>query len=67
MIGFLTGLGEVLHEVVLGLEAGDQLLRLHELLVAALLAGGVGLGRRVRHVVVLVADRIRVLHNVKLN
>ena len=60
MIGFLTGQGEVLHEVALGLEAGDQLLRLHELLVAALLAGGVGLGRRVRHVVVLVADRIRV-------
>ena len=67
MIGFLTGLGEVLHEVALGLEAGNQLLRLHELVKATLLAGGVGLGRRVRHVVVLVADRIRVLHNVKLN
>ena len=67
MIGFLTGLGEVLHEVALGLEAGDQLLRLHELVEAALLAGGLGLGRRLGHVEVLVADRVRLCHDLKLN
>jgi hypothetical protein len=67
VIGFLTGLGEVLHEVALGLETSNQLLRLHELVKAELLAGGLLLRRRIRHLMVLVNDRIRVLHNVKLN
>jgi len=50
----LTGLGKVLHEVALRLEAGHQLLRFHELLVGALLASRVDLGQRLLHFLILI-------------
>ena len=67
MIVTLTRLGEVLLKVTLRLEAGYQLLRLHELLVGALLGWSRNLGRRLLHLDFLVGVRVDMLHNLKLD